>query len=69
MNTRRPNPRQALASILAAPDHAAALERTRHQLERAWAAGHQVGWRAGVADANDDAPPRNRRNPYRKADR
>ena len=64
--TRRPNPRQTLTALLNATGPRAALAYLTHVLGRAWAAGYSAGWRDGVADANSDNPPTDRRrpNPY-----
>lgn len=64
MAERRPNARIALGRVLTSRDRADAEERMRVLLSRAWAAGHDAGWRDGVSDATDDEPTRTP-NPYR----
>jgi hypothetical protein len=60
---RRPNPKQALNSVLRCKTHEEAEARMTELLARAWSAGTEAGWREGASDANDDEPIRIS-NPY-----
>lgn len=61
---RRPNPTQALASILRCGTQEQAHERMRQLLARAWAAGAVAGAREQDDFHGDIEPIRQARNPY-----
>lgn len=69
MSVRRPNPKQALDSILRCETRADAEARMTELLARAWSAGAMAGAREEADFHAELGPMREARNPYREVTR